>query len=258
MKRLVVLLLLALLVAACDGDVLPTSSTDGTGTTEAATTTVEETTTTEAATTTEAPDTTQAPDTTAAPDDEATDTPWWILILIGLALIFLIVVFTRRGSKAATAPPPAVTWKTHVRQAYAEARWLYDAMGEDIAVWRGNATFDGTADVGATAGTSQAETWAELQRRQGQALDSLYALEASPPDNQSAEIARATIRTLRDTRTALDARAEARYAYRKADADGATPADLMDARDREVRASKNLAEARNAFARALTDLSTLV
>lgn len=253
MKRLAAVLLLALLLAACDSGVLPTSTTEGTGTTEAPTTTVEQTTTTAAETTT-----TAAPSDTTPPDEEATDTPWWLLILIGLALILLIVVFTRRGSKQAAAPPPAVTWKTHVRQAYAEARWLYDAMGEDIAVWRGNATFEGTTDVGSTAATSKAETWAELQRRQAQALDSLYALEASPPDNQSAEIARATIRTLRDTRAAVDARAEARFAYRKADTDGADPSDLMDARDREVRASRNLADARNSYARALTDLSTLV
>ena len=39
MKRLAAVLLLALLLAACDSGVLPTSTTEGTGTTEAPTTT---------------------------------------------------------------------------------------------------------------------------------------------------------------------------------------------------------------------------
>ena len=47
-------------------------------------------------------------------------------------------------------------------------------------------------------------------------------------------------------------------AERKAESEGADQSALMDARDREVRASRNLAESRNGFARALTDLSTLV
>lgn len=266
MKRaaLALAIILVVAVAACDGENLPTT-TGGSDTTAAPTT--------EAPGTSEAP-TTEAPDTTAAPTTEApgtpgdtadgddadtsTDTPWGLLIVVGLALVILIVAFTRRGSKSATAIAPPVTWKTHAQRGYAEARWLYDALGEDIAVWRGNATFDGTADVGSTAATGKAETWAELQRRQGAALDSLYALEASPPDNRTAATARATITTLRATRDAVDARAEARFAYRTAEKEQVAPDQLIEARDREVRASRNLAEARNAYAQALTDLSTLV
>ncbi len=241
-KIALVLLVLTIALAACDGEGLPTTSTGDGG-----------------ATTTEAPDTTEAPATTEAPDGtDATDTPWWLLILVGLALIFVIIAFTRRGSRAAAAPAPRVTWKTNARSAYAEARWLYDALGEDLAIWRGNATFEGTADVGTTAATGKAETWQELQQRQGRALDALYALEASPPDNQSAAVAQRTIATLRATRDAVDARAEARYAYRSAERESAPPERLRDARDREVRASRNLSDARNEYARALTDLSTLV
>ena len=90
------------------------------------------------------------------------------------------------------------------------------------------------------------------------ASSALYQLEASAPDNRSAEAARAAIASMRATRTALDARAEARYAYRKSEAEGADQAALVESRDREVRASRNLTEARNTYAGTLTNLSTLV
>jgi len=70
-------------------------------------------------------------------------------------------------------------------------------------------------------------------------------------------VTRNVIATMRTTRDALDARAEARYAYRKAEADNASKADLTEARDREVRTSRNLADARSAYANALTNLSTI-
>ena len=152
----------------------------------------------------------------------------------------------------------APTWKDNARKGYAEARWLYDAMGEDVAVWRGNAQFDGTTAVGASASTGRAEDWTEMQRRLGEASDALYALEAASPDTRTAEAARATIDTMRDTRDKVDARAEARFAYRKAEDAGASQEDLIQARDREVRASRNLADSRSAFAKALTDLSAVV
>ena len=131
-------------------------------------------------------------------------------------------------------------------------------MSEDVAVWRGNATFEGTTSVDSTAGTARAETWAELQERLGKASDALYALEANAPDIRSQGAAQQTLVAMRANRDALDARAEARLAYRKADSEGSDPEALVEARNREVRASRNLAEARNSFARALTDLSTVV
>lgn len=252
MKKFAVLLLLvAMAAAACDGEVAPPTTDGGTDTTQAPDTT-------EAPEPTTGPEPTDPPDTTEAPDDDATDTPWWILLVVGAAVLVLIAAVARRGSRSATATVPPVTWKTHAQNGYAAARWLYDALGEDMAVWRGNATFDGTTDVGSTAATSKAETWNEIQLRQGQALDALYALEASPPDNQTAILARNTITTLRAAREAVDNRAEARFAYRTAEKDGREARDMMDARDREVRASRNLAEARARYATALTDLSTLV
>lgn len=256
MKRLVALLFaLLLVVSACDGGVLPT-------TTEGA---PEDTTTTEApeTTTTEAPETTtsEAPveTTTTAPDDETDDeTPWWLLLVVFFALLVIVMSLIRRGSrKKVTVVPGTPTWKDHARAGYADARWLYDAMGEDVAVWRGNAQFDGSTAVGASAGTGQAETWSGMQSAMDRASAALYQLEASAPDNRSAEAARSTIATMRATRAALDSRAEARYTYRKSESEGADQATLVESRDREVRASRNLTEARNAYASALTNLSTL-
>ena len=241
MQRLAAgLLLITIAIAACDGS-LPTTTDGVDGST----------------TSTEAPETTEAPDTTVAEDD-AKETPWWILVVVGFGLVVVIGALVARGSRSATAVPPPVTWKSQARAGYAEARWLYDAMSEDVAVWRGNATFEGTTSVDATAGTSKAETWAELQLRLGKASDALYALEANAPDQRSRGAAQQTLVAMRANRDALDARAEARLAYRKAESEGSDPDALVEARNREVRASRNLAEARNSFARALTDLSTVV
>jgi hypothetical protein len=60
-------------------------------------------------------------------------------------------------------------------------------------------------------------------------------------------------------RKALDARADARQNYRTVEAvDGTDTSALSDAREREVRSSRNLAEARSAYGTALTNLSTLL
>ena len=149
------------------------------------------------------------------------------------------------------------TWKSNARAGYADSLWLYDNMTEAIAVWRGNAKYDGTTDVDATAGTAKAQDWRELQTRQKTASDSLYALEAAAPDNQTAATARNAITTMKATREALDARAESRYAYRKAEGDDADADTLSEVRNREVRTSRNLADARSAYAKALSGLAAI-
>jgi hypothetical protein len=224
-------------------------------------------TTTVAPSTTQAPDTTQAPATTEAPAEttipasgDTSNAPWWILIMVGLGILILIVVFATRGSKTkvvAAAPPPAKTWKDYAREGYASSRWLYDAMGEDMAVWRGNAQFDSATTVGSTPGTAKAETWQQINARMSTASDALYALEATAPDQRTAQTARNTVNALHATRTALDARAESRFAYRSAENQEHDSTTLMQAREREVRSSRNLVEARNSLALALTDLSTI-
>jgi hypothetical protein len=216
-------------------------------------------TTTQAPATTQAPDTTQAPGTTDADGGDGSNAPWWILILVGLGILILVVVFATRGSKekAVAAVPPSKTWKDHAREGYASSRWLYDAMGEDMAVWRGNAQFDDATAVGTSAGTSKAETWQTLNKRMTTASDSLYALEAAAPDQRTSQSARNTVNALHSTRNALDARAESRFAYRSAESQTHDSTSLMQAREREVRSSRNLVEARNGLALALTDLSTI-
>jgi len=211
--------------------------------------------------TTQAPDTTQAPaETTVPASGDTSNAPWWILIMVGLGILILVVVFATRGSKSkiiAAAPPPAKSWKDYAREGYASSRWLYDAMGEDMAVWRGNAQFDDATAVGSSAGTSKAETWQQINARMSTASDALYALEAAAPDQRTAQTARNTVNALHSTRNALDARAESRFAYRSAERQEHDSTTLMQAREREVRSSRNLVEARNALALALTDLSTI-
>lgn len=228
-------LVLVFFVAACDGATTPTLPGDGSD--------------------------------TVVGVPSPTDAPWWILIVLGIALLILLVSLVSRGNKnrvVAAAPPSAKTWKDHARAGYVDARWLYDAMGEDLALWRGNVQFDGTTDVGATAGTSRAETWRDLSVRLDRARDNLYALEAAAPDPATAEAARTTVTTMMGVRTALDARAESRFAYRTAEATSTeadsteTPSALMEARDREVRASTNFNRAKSDYARALTNLSTII
>jgi hypothetical protein len=132
-------------------------------------------------------------------------------------------------------------------------------MTEDLAVWRGNAMFDAETGVAAPAGTSLANTWQQLDGRMGQASDKLYGLEASAPDQRTAGMASVTISTMRTLRSAVDARAASRVNYRTTETGGeADDASLSDAREREVRSSRNLAEARSAFGSALTNLSTLL
>lgn len=255
MKRFAVMIVvLVLFAAACDSG--GGTTTEGPGATQAPDTT-------QAPDSTEAPDTTSAPGTTdpststTVPGDDG-ETPWWLLIVIGVALLILIIALVSRGSKKVIVAPQAATWKDNARKGYAEARWMYDAMGEDMAVWRGNAQFDGSTAVDSSAGTNKAETWSELQKRFGTASDALYALEAAAPDTTSAQAARSTIASMRATRDAVDARAEARFNYRTVESTGSDHEPLVEARDREVRASRNLTDARNSFAKSLTDLSTLV
>ncbi len=251
---MIMLVLAATLLAACQ----VTPPPDATVTTAPGDTTPPETTPPETTPPETTPPETTPPDTTLPDDEDTTETPWWLLILVGLGIVILIAVFVTRGSKKKiVVAPTAPNWKDHARTGYAEARWLYDAMGEDMAVWRGNAQFDGATAVGMSAATSKAETWQKLNDRMVSSSDALYALEAAAPDQRSAGAARNTVTTLRGARDALDARAESRFAYRTAEASNPSSEQLMGAREREVRSSRNLVEARNAFAKALTDLSTI-
>jgi predicted small lipoprotein YifL len=208
---------------------------------------------------TEAPDT-SAPDATVPDSDDVAETPWWLLLVVLGAFVILIIAFVSRGSKKKLVVAPApTTWKDYAHKGYADARWLFDAMSEDLAIWRGNATYDKTSAVGATAGTALAETWAQLDTRIGTASDSLYAVEAAAPDQRTAKAASTVVASMRSVRRSVDDRAEARMNYRSVEASvNVGEVALQDAREREVRASRNLAEARSVYGAALTGLSTVL
>ncbi len=203
---------------------------------------------------------TEAPDMAVPESDDANETPWWLLLVVLGGFLILIIAFVSKGSKKKLVVAPAqTTWKDDAKEGYAGARWLFDAMSEDLATWRGNATHDKTPAVGATAGTALAETWAQLETRIGRTSDSLYAVEAASPDHRTANAASTVVASMRSVRRSVDDRAEARMNYRTVEASvDVGEVALQDAREREVRASRNLAEARSAYGAALTGLSTVL
>jgi hypothetical protein len=191
---------------------------------------------------------------TAETATDTTETPWWVLIIVAVGLAVVVVMVVRRGSPPTPERPPGGTWKSNAQDGYVQARWLYDAMGEDLAVWRGNE--DPSAAVEATAlASANTATWNELASRMDACADALYRLDAHAPDPRSAAAAQATIAAAKATRDALDVRASARAAYRALEAQGASTSELSAARDREVRASRGLSEARRALSTALEGLS---
>ena len=252
-------------VAACSGEgTRPTVSTvpDQT-TTPAETTTPPET--TEAPETTAPPETTEAPETTAPPETTEPEGEGGgngalvlIVALAGLAILVLVVLgarSSRRKDVAISAAAPS--WKERARTAYANSRWVYDTLTEDLAIWRGNTRVDGITDPG----SANATAWEQLPARMDAALAELYALESAAPDARTAQVARRVVDTLKGVRTAIDSRVEARVAFRTEEAGPADAPDrqarLDQARDRERRASENLAAARTVAAEALTELSSL-
>jgi hypothetical protein len=178
---------------------------------------------------------------------------------LGILLLFLLIGWgmgrSRKTAPVAVGAAAAVTWKDHTREGYSEARWLYDGLTEDLAVWRGNALFEGKADTGAAAGTALADTWAQLGARTNKATDSLNRAEAAAPDPNSAETIRGVVAALLATRSAVDARAEARFSSRGVDATDQNAA--AQAAERERLASGTLTEARAQLSTALTALSAI-
>ena len=210
---------------------------------------------------TEAPPDTEAPPATEAPvEGEEEGLPSEALwIGLGILLLFLLIGWgmgrSRKSAAAPVAAVPVVAWKDHAQEGYSEARWLYDGLNEDLAVWRGNALFDGASDAGEAAGTSLAQTWAQLGGRTDKATDSLYRAEAAAPDQTTAETIRNVVAALQVTRSAVDARAEARFNTRGVDASDQSNA--AQAAERERLASGTLAEARTQLSAALTALSAI-
>ncbi|MDA2979824.1 MAG: hypothetical protein O3B42_08720, partial [Actinomycetota bacterium] len=198
-----------------------------------------------------------AADTERAAD--ASVAPWWVLIIVGIGLAVLIGSFVWKGNKhLADRPVDPADWKAHARSGYIDGRWLYDSMGEDLAVWLGNGLVETSPDSLNQART-HAATWEAVPGRLDAARDSLYALEATAPDLRSAEAAREAVSALLEVRSEVDVRAESRAAYRSAAAQPEPlPASLIEARDSEVRASSQFSVARSRLAEALAALSALI
>ena len=250
-RRFVLLLtVFAVLLAACAGINPPDTSPEGT----------------EAPATTAAPEPTEAPGTTASPqpteappaeEGEDSNTVWWFLALAILAFL-LVGILIGRGRKDKTPPVAAaavVGFKDHTRDGYSQSRWLMDTMNEDLAIWRGNALFEGKTTAEDSAGTAHADNWAQLDDRMTQATDALYQAEASAPDQTSAATVKAAVSALNEARAAVDARAEARFNTRGVD--DSDQFALAEAAERERLASSNLSEAHQKLNDALTALSAL-
>jgi len=189
----------------------------------------------------------------AGADDAARErAPWWLLIIVAGGLIIVLVALVLRGAKRDRAPDLTI-WKNNARTGYAQSRWLYDAMDEDMAVWRGTTMAADTAPE--AAGIGRSRTWADLPKRYDAAKDALYRLEASAPDHRTANAARDIGRALRATRAAFDDRADARLAYLRLETESRDPSAMVSAREREVRTSMRLSEARIEFADAIEHLA---
>lgn len=264
--RVLAIVVLSLGLIGCDAI---TSALD---TTEPASPTTSPPASTEPApTSSTAPEVTAAPDTTVAPEptsppaseppvDQGAGDGDWLLPLIGLLLLGVLLVGILIGRARRREQPTVVPvadgkgFKDYVRDGYSEARWLLDAFSDELAIWRGNALFEGRTDLEASAGTTFASSWGQLDERMDRAGSDLYRAEAAAPDQNTAEMIRATIGALQSARLALDARAEARFATRRAEAQ----LELAQAGERERLASSNLAETRQRLSDALLSLSAVI
>ena len=249
---LLVTVLLALSVAACGDISLPVDSTEAPPGTEAPETT-------DAPATTEAPPATEAPPTSETPAEDESETNWLLLIGLFLLAFLLIGMIMGRSRKNAAVPLPVSTertFKDYVRDGYSEARWLFDGLTDELAIWRGNALYDHRTGADDSAGTAMLATWSQLDDRMNQAKDELYRAEAAAPDQNTAQMIRATILAVGETRTAVDARAEARLSTRQTES--ADQAALAEAGERERLSSANLAEKRQKLNDALVALSAVV
>ena len=264
LRSLILPALLVMILGACGTGELP----EGTTAPGESGTTVEIPETTEAPPGTEAPDTTAAPAVTEAPaegegegDGEGISQEA-LFIGLGILLLFLVIGWLMgRSRKQAPAPATAPaaagarTYADYVRDGYSEARWLADALTDELALWRGNALFDDRTAPEDAAGTAMADSWAQIDSRMNNATDELYRAEAAAPDQSTAATVRQTVDALSAARTAVDGRAEARFNTRGVAADDQY--ELAQAADRERLASSTLADARRTLSDALIALSAL-
>ena len=249
---LLVTVLFALSLAACDAIDLPVDSTEAPPATEAPETT-------EAPQTTEAPPGDGAPPATEVPGESEDETNWALLIglfLVAFLLIGLVIGRSRKGTAVPVPDSGKKTFKDYIRDGYSEARWLFDGLTDELAIWRGNALYDSRTEADDSAGTAMLATWSQLDERMNQATDRLYRAEAAAPDQNTAQTVRATISALGETRAAVDSRAEARLNTRQTDTTDQMA--LAEAGERERLSSTNLGETRQRLNDALLALSAVI
>lgn len=164
----------------------------------------------------------------------STDTPWWVGVIVVVGLAAVVASLIARSKAQQTKPTSRDTWKDHAVRAHAELRFLYDDATEDAAI--------GAPD-----------RLLSLQERETTAREHLYLLEASAPDNRVRGVAVECNETAQELLSAYSARRGARRSYEETDA--GDPEALRTARDREVRASRNLSNARLRLDAAISSLS---
>lgn len=187
----IALLALLMALAACGdsevGDRLPSGTDDAAA---APGTAAQETPATEAPAdpTTPADEPAPADPAPTGEDDGSTVPALAIGAVVVVILLILLLAFGRRGRSAApVAPQPAAAparsaWSQRAHSAYANARWLYDAL----------------------APGSASRPPPELDDRQSAALTELYGLEADAPTATARMAVRETGSAVRELRAAID------------------------------------------------------
>ena len=211
----VLLLIVALAVTACSGELLPDPTAPESPDTTAAET-PEETTPPETTPPETSPPETSPPDTTVP--EESGDVPIWVWILLGILVVGLVAWIGARSGAKPDAPPPVVAAPPSqpdtaaiARTAYADSRWLYDQLTPSLAVWKG----DSQHQIQSGAGTPMSDrnaVWAEADTRLKSARDALYNVESANPSAPIAVASQDLVNSLNSVREGVDRLAAARLA----------------------------------------------
>ena len=269
------LALLALTLAGCGGDGLPSVTTLPGGSTPDSTlpdTTAPESTspeTTQPDTTvpeTSVPETTQPSDTTTATSDAGDGTgdedgsiPLWVWILGAIALIALFSWLGARSGSRKTTPAAPLAGGDAVaveRQAYADSRWLYDQLTPALAQWKGDEQHR-VQTGGTTSADPRQAVWWEVPTRMESARNALYRIEAGQPAGPVGQAARSLADSLTATKAAVDRMAAATSEVRSGEA-GAEAASMESLRMAEIAAGDQLATERARLQQAITDLGAVI
>lgn len=165
-------------------------------------------------------------------EDDGSSAPLWVLVILAIIVVGFISYFgARAGGKKqsqtapvqAPPPPPSApaAWKEGARSAYADARWLYDEMDVELAVWRGDTLYEAQiSNSSAAINTTHQSTWNQLPARLSAERDALYRVESTSGDQHVAQVATALVDNLNATRASVDCIADARRNRRATEDEG--------------------------------------